>query len=232
MLVVGATGRVGRVLVRKLVLRGYRVRAMIRKGSSSVGGEGFPRSVEVIEGDVTDYESCRTACTGVDKVASASSHAALCVRLPCIVHCSAGGRSDFCTSEMSGKVSTHLVLSMHLAGRFVGKARPWDLWYSWYSPCADSSLQLPDTSLGMICITKLVEGAQRWPMPFVKTLLRLPFRQSHPQEPSLLSLHEAAAANSAAAAAAVSSAWMLIVSANITLILICRHNVKKISHHL
>ncbi|KAK9866451.1 hypothetical protein WJX84_006052 [Apatococcus fuscideae] len=67
-LVVGATGRVGRVLVRKLVLRGYRVRAMIRKGSSSVGGEGFPRSVEVVEGDVTDYDSCRLACSGVDKI--------------------------------------------------------------------------------------------------------------------------------------------------------------------
>ena len=98
-LVVGATGRVGRVLVRKLVLRGYRVRAMIRKGSSSVGGEGFPRSVEVVEGDVTDYESCRTACTGVDKVASASSHAALCVRLPHIDSCSAGVESNFCTSD-------------------------------------------------------------------------------------------------------------------------------------
>lgn len=70
-LVVGATGRVGRVLVRKLVLRGYRVRAMIRKGSSSVGGEGFPRSVEVVEGDVTEYDSCRAACAGVDKVALA-----------------------------------------------------------------------------------------------------------------------------------------------------------------
>ena len=68
-LVVGATGRVGRVLVRKLVLRGYRVKAMIRKSSSSVGGEGFPRSVEVVEGDVTDYDSCRMACKDVDKVA-------------------------------------------------------------------------------------------------------------------------------------------------------------------
>ncbi len=67
-LVVGATGRVGRVLVRKLVLRGYRVRAMVRKDSTSVGGEGFPRSVEVVDGDVRDYDSCRKACTGVDKV--------------------------------------------------------------------------------------------------------------------------------------------------------------------
>lgn len=33
-LVIGATGRVGQVLVRKLLLRGYNVRALVRPGSS------------------------------------------------------------------------------------------------------------------------------------------------------------------------------------------------------
>ena len=35
MLVVGATGRVGRILVRKLLLRGYKVRAFVRQGEEA-----------------------------------------------------------------------------------------------------------------------------------------------------------------------------------------------------
>ena len=34
-LVVGATGRVGRILVRKLLLRGYKVRAFVRQGDEA-----------------------------------------------------------------------------------------------------------------------------------------------------------------------------------------------------
>ncbi|KAK9809804.1 hypothetical protein WJX73_008161 [Symbiochloris irregularis] len=63
-LVVGATGRVGRVLIRKLVLRGYAVSALVRDASA----HGLPQSVAIIEGNVNDYDSCRRAVQGVDKV--------------------------------------------------------------------------------------------------------------------------------------------------------------------
>ena len=91
-LVTGATGRVGRVLVRKLLLRGYKVKALVRQreggaaavseaaapppaaadGSASVDGsegqEGLPQAAELVYGDVADYKACRQAVKGVDKV--------------------------------------------------------------------------------------------------------------------------------------------------------------------
>eukprot|EP00887_Chlorella_sp_A99_P005130 scaffold25.g5130.t1 len=70
-LVVGATGRVGRVLVRKLLLRGYRVRALVRQrtGEGGAGGsDTIPQSVQQVVGDVGDYASCRAAVEGADKV--------------------------------------------------------------------------------------------------------------------------------------------------------------------
>lgn len=70
-LVIGATGRVGKVLVRKLLLRGYTVKALIRRRSGEEEEdvmESIPQSVEVIEGDVGDYKACRKAVEGVDKV--------------------------------------------------------------------------------------------------------------------------------------------------------------------
>lgn len=92
-LVTGATGRVGRVLVRKLLLRGYKVRALVRTrrdggsaagaaspsseadgDSSSSGGEAeaFPQSVELVYGDLGDYKACRAAVEGVDKIVCCS----------------------------------------------------------------------------------------------------------------------------------------------------------------
>lgn len=70
-LVVGATGRVGKVLVRKLLLRGYKVKALVRRRSTteeSEALEAIPQSVEVIEGDLGDYKACRKAVETVDKV--------------------------------------------------------------------------------------------------------------------------------------------------------------------
>ncbi|EFN51818.1 hypothetical protein CHLNCDRAFT_59780 [Chlorella variabilis] len=76
-LVTGATGRVGRVLVRKLLLRGYKVRALVRQrdtGAAAAAGEGdgdaeaIPQSAELVYGDIGEYKSCRQAVEGVDKV--------------------------------------------------------------------------------------------------------------------------------------------------------------------
>ena len=98
-LVTGATGRVGRVLVRKLLLRGYKVRALVRQreagGDASSGGgssekevgggitgssssssadtEAIPQSAELVFGDIGDYKACRRAVEGVDKVGGAGA---------------------------------------------------------------------------------------------------------------------------------------------------------------
>ncbi|KAL3155322.1 hypothetical protein ABBQ38_010886 [Trebouxia sp. C0009 RCD-2024] len=77
-LVVGASGRIGRVLVRKLLLRGYKVKAMLRPRLNEDGEIdlerplGIPQSVEIVYGDVSEYASCRAAAEGVDKIVYAA----------------------------------------------------------------------------------------------------------------------------------------------------------------
>lgn len=66
-LVVGATGETGRQVVRKLILKGYRVQVLVRNLYSTtlnLLGTG----VSYIKGDMSDLTSLRTACDGVDKV--------------------------------------------------------------------------------------------------------------------------------------------------------------------
>ena len=61
-LVTGATGRVGRQVVQQLVKRGADVRVLVRDTSKA----SFPASVEVVQGDLLDIDSLRTAFTGVN----------------------------------------------------------------------------------------------------------------------------------------------------------------------
>ncbi len=57
--VFGASGGVGSALVRELLARDRRVRAMIHSGR-----ESFPEGVEVVRGDATDAASAREASRG------------------------------------------------------------------------------------------------------------------------------------------------------------------------
>merc|ERR1719359_2672972 len=73
-LVAGATGRVARVVCNKLLLRGYKVRALVR----TVDEENLaklPAAVEIVQGDVTDMKSVSTAARGCDKIIC-------CIRAP------------------------------------------------------------------------------------------------------------------------------------------------------
>jgi hypothetical protein len=68
-LVVGATGRVGRILTRKLLLRGYKVRGLVRRREGMrEDAEGVPEAVEIVSGDVGETRDCQRAVRGVDKV--------------------------------------------------------------------------------------------------------------------------------------------------------------------
>ncbi|KAL6756417.1 hypothetical protein V8C86DRAFT_2649688 [Haematococcus lacustris] len=69
-LVVGATGRVGRVLTRKLLLRGYRVKALVRRrvGKERDDLNELPATVEIVEGDVGNMDSCQDAVHGINKI--------------------------------------------------------------------------------------------------------------------------------------------------------------------
>lgn len=60
-LVIGATGRVGRQVVDQLVRRGAKVRALTRDSSKA----NFPAGVDVAQGDVLDLDALRAAFSGV-----------------------------------------------------------------------------------------------------------------------------------------------------------------------
>lgn len=65
-LVVGATGALGRALVRALATRGCRVRALVREHAEVEG------AAEHVRGDLADAGSLRAACAGVGGVCSAA----------------------------------------------------------------------------------------------------------------------------------------------------------------
>lgn len=66
-LVVGATSRVGRVVVRKLMLRGYTVKALVRKATQEVV-DMLPTSVEIVIGDVGDLVTLKAAVESCSKI--------------------------------------------------------------------------------------------------------------------------------------------------------------------
>lgn len=66
-LVVGATSRIGRILVRKLTLRGYSVKALVRQADSEVM-DMLPRSVDIVVGDVGEPSTLKTAIERCNKI--------------------------------------------------------------------------------------------------------------------------------------------------------------------
>ena len=74
-LVVGATGRTGRIIVRKLVLQGFRVAVLVRSLSSdtlNLLGSGVTYSY----GDMQDYQTLLDAMEDVDKIVFVASSSA------------------------------------------------------------------------------------------------------------------------------------------------------------
>ncbi|CAH9130096.1 unnamed protein product [Cuscuta epithymum] len=66
-LVVGATSRVGRIVIRKLMLRGYTVKALVRRADEEVMAM-LPTSVKVVIGDVGDPSTLISAVRGCNKI--------------------------------------------------------------------------------------------------------------------------------------------------------------------
>ncbi|KAK1323765.1 Uncharacterized protein QJS10_CPA02g01628 [Acorus calamus] len=66
-LVVGATSRIGRLVIRKLMLRGYKVKALVRRADQEVI-DMLPRSVDIVIGDVGEPSTLSTAVQGCNKI--------------------------------------------------------------------------------------------------------------------------------------------------------------------
>ncbi|GAB2295100.1 hypothetical protein Dimus_029278 [Dionaea muscipula] len=66
-LVVGATSRIGRIVVRKLMLRGYTVKALVRRIDDEVK-DMLPTSVEMVVGDVGEPSTLKAAVAGCNKI--------------------------------------------------------------------------------------------------------------------------------------------------------------------
>jgi uncharacterized protein YbjT (DUF2867 family) len=64
-LVVGATGSIGRLVVEEAIRQGHRVRALVRNRSKAAS---FPSDTQVIVGDVTRPETLASAVEGADAV--------------------------------------------------------------------------------------------------------------------------------------------------------------------
>lgn len=66
-LVAGATSRVGRIVIRKLQLRGYKVKALVRNSNPETL-EMLPRSVQIAVGDLGDPLTLKSAVEGCSKI--------------------------------------------------------------------------------------------------------------------------------------------------------------------
>ena len=65
-LVTGATGHIGNVLVRKLLARGEKVRALFLPGEDHTPLNDL--EVEQVEGNILDYQTLQSAFQGVQNV--------------------------------------------------------------------------------------------------------------------------------------------------------------------
>ena len=76
------------MLVRKLVLRGYRVRVLARDAEAVRAS--LPAAVQFAEGDLADLPACRAAIEGADKVRAQACRKGACARVfyptPCLCH--------------------------------------------------------------------------------------------------------------------------------------------------
>jgi len=65
-LVTGATGHIGNVVIRELLVRGKKVRAFVLPGEDLTALAGL--NVEIVEGDILDPASLQKACKGIKLV--------------------------------------------------------------------------------------------------------------------------------------------------------------------
>ncbi|MBF0201259.1 MAG: NAD-dependent epimerase/dehydratase family protein [Desulfamplus sp.] len=67
-LLTGATGKIGKLLAAELLRQNFKVRILVRKGSSSALSHRLPSDAEIFRGDIRDFSSVSKAVEGVSLV--------------------------------------------------------------------------------------------------------------------------------------------------------------------
>lgn len=92
-LVLGSTGTVGTVMVRKLLLRGYIVKVMVRNEEAAKAE--LPPAVEIFQGDLTSYKDCQQSVQGVDKVSGTRKYTQMEFFFSvCVLQCCRGAQRE------------------------------------------------------------------------------------------------------------------------------------------
>jgi dihydroflavonol-4-reductase len=113
-LVTGATGFLGQWLTRRLVADGYQVRILKRALTSLDTLVGL--DLDVVVGDVTDLESVRKACVGMNRVYHLAGHIAYTRReRAAMQRANVDGTQNVVTACLEAKVSRLLHLSSVVA---------------------------------------------------------------------------------------------------------------------
>jgi putative NADH-flavin reductase len=130
-LVLGATGRTGRLVVDEALTMGHEVRVLVRPkagqrwpGVTPAGRSGWPGCVQAVEGDVLDESAVQRAVEGQDAV------------VQCV-----GGQTPWVPQTLERAAMRHIVMAMKHSGtrRLLvvsamgsgqnAKQAPW--WYRW-----------------------------------------------------------------------------------------------------
>ena len=111
-LVVGATGLVGNEICRRLAMRGESVRALVRATSPKNRVETLRScNVEILVGDLKDYESISLSCQGVDAVISTASSTLSRQAGDSIESVDAAGQMNLVKAAKAAKVERFVFLS-------------------------------------------------------------------------------------------------------------------------
>jgi dihydroflavonol-4-reductase len=69
--ITGGTGLLGANIIRELILRGHKVKALVRRGSDLSGIKGL--DIDLFEGDLSDEQNLYKGCKGFDNVIHAAA---------------------------------------------------------------------------------------------------------------------------------------------------------------
>ncbi|MBP7603767.1 MAG: NAD-dependent epimerase/dehydratase family protein, partial [Spirochaetes bacterium] len=110
-LITGASGFIGGHLVEANLKKGNRVRAMVLPGDPGAERLSKRKGVQVVNGDVRDYESVRRACAGMDIVFHCAAVVTDWAPKALFREVTVGGTENMCRAALAAQVSRFVDMS-------------------------------------------------------------------------------------------------------------------------